>query len=72
MLIMQYTHYICCCWCLWSADVTEHGCLTTVSASGASEAAADPEAGHMVTSISELDEEAAARVVAELAANGKA
>jgi hypothetical protein len=53
------------------ADVTEHGCLTTVSASGAAEAA-DPEAGHMVTSISELDENAAARVVAELAANGRA
>jgi hypothetical protein len=53
------------------ADVTEHGCLTTVSASGAAEVG-DHDAGHMVTSVSELDEEVAARVVAELAANGRA
>lgn len=56
-------------------DVTEHGCLTTVSASGAAEAVDnhehDHDLGHMVTTTSELDEEAAARVVAELKANGR-
>jgi hypothetical protein len=31
----------------------------------------DHDAGHMVTCVSELDEEAAPRVVAELAANGR-
>jgi hypothetical protein len=65
----------CCVPALVSADVTEHGCLTTVSASGAADVedhSHDHDAGHMVTSVSELDEETAARVVAELAANGRA
>lgn len=53
-----------------SADVTEHGCLTTVAATPSTARGAGPDVdfgddldGHMVSSVSELDEGAAARAV---------
>lgn len=58
------------------ADVTEHGCLTTVAATPQTAQGQDPdvelrhdETGQMVSSISELDESAVARAM-QLMANG--